>query len=503
MESSIKPQSTVIVIFGAGGDLTWRKLMPALYNLYLDAMMPDQFAIIGIGHTDLSTKSFIEKSEQGIGEFSRRGIENPETWNAFSERVQYKKGEFEDENVYQDMQKLFSACEEKWGGSAGRMFYLSVAPQFVEIITKNLKKFTLAEDKNLSRIVFEKPFGNSLTTAKQLNAMLLSMFDESQIYRIDHYLGKETVQNIMAFRFANAMFEPIWNRNYIDNVQITVDEEIGIENRGSYYDNAGALRDMVQNHLLQLLCIIAMEPPVSFDANEVRNKKLDVLNAIPSYKRDDVHNYAVRGQYGPGWMKGQKVIGYREEKNVKKNSNTETYAAVKFFVDNWRWQGVPFYLRTGKRMNQSVSVITIEFKPVPHKSFPAETVETWRPNRLIINLQPEMEIRLRFQAKKPGLDMTLNSVDMVFNYSPADEVVIDAYETLLLDVMLADATLFMRADQVEAAWQKITPILDAWLVTPSQNFPNYTAGSDGPEDAEALIARDGKNWFNLPVDEDV
>jgi glucose-6-phosphate 1-dehydrogenase len=325
------------------------------------------------------------------------------------------------------------------------------------------------------------------------------MFDESQIFRLDHYLGKETVQNILAFRFANALFEPIWNRNYIDHVQITVSEQLGVENRGNYYETAGALRDMIQNHILQLLCLIAMEPTVSFEADEIRNKKVDVLNALRKIRPDEVHLNAVRGQYGPGWIEGEKVIGYRDEPDVNKDSNKETFAAVKLLIDNWRWQSVPFYLRTGKRMNETISVITIQFRPVPHQSFPPEATANWQPNRLVLNIQPHMGIRMRFQAKRPGLEMLLTPVDMHFDYSDTyTSGTPEAYETLLLDIMEGDSTLFMRADQVEAAWSILMPIIDAWTNNPSVNFPNYAAGTHGPEDAEALIARDGHNWIVMP-----
>ena len=376
---------------------------------------------------------------------------------------------------------------------------MSVAPQLAPEIAKKLSEHRLCDDVRTTRIVFEKPFGHDLKSALELNELLSKMFGEEQIYRIDHYLGKETVQNILAFRFANALFEPIWNNNYIDHIQITVAETVGVEDRGSYYEQAGALRDMVQNHILQLLCMIAMEPPVSFEANEIRNKKVDVLRAIRKISKDEVYDHAVRGQYSAGWMQGKEVIAYRKEKNVSPQSNVETFAAAKFFVDNWRWNNVPFYVRTGKYMHEKTTVITIQFKEAPHHSFPPEAADTWRPNRLIFSIQPQMDIRIRFQAKKPGPEMILNPVDMVFSYADAyDGQEPEAYETLLEDVIEGNPTLFMRADQVEAAWKVIMPILEAWQMRKPMDFPNYAPDSWGPEDAEALIAADGHHWVVLP-----
>ncbi len=503
-QTTIKPPATVIFIFGGSGDLNQRKLTPALYNLFIDGWMPEQFTIIGLGRSEYSNEKFRAHLYDGIQEFSRRKAEPNGQWDEFSQHINYLQMDAEDASAYSKMADEVKKYESEWGSHPNVMFYLAVAPQLVPDIATKLGSLNLCSDKKCTRIVVEKPFGHDLKSAHELNLLLNSLFDEDQIYRIDHYLGKETVQNILALRFANALFEPIWNRNYIDHVQITAAETVGVEDRGGYYERSGALRDMVQNHILQLLCILAMEAPVSFDANEIRNKKVDVLNAIRKITRDQVHVYAVRGQYSEGWMKGQQVKAYRQEKNVDPHSSVETFAAAKFYIDNWRWQGVPFYVRTGKYMHEKTTIITVEFKQAPHYAFPEEAADTWRPNRLTISIQPEMDIRLRFQAKRPGQSMTLTPVDMIFSYKDAykDDHEPEAYETLLLDVMEGNATQFMRADQVEAAWKVVMPIIEAWEARPPVDFPNYAPNSWGPEDAEALIARDGHNWVTLPSHKD-
>ncbi len=490
---------TIIFIFGGSGDLTRRKLIPAIYNLYLDNFLPEKYTVVGIGRTAISDEDYRNSLLEGTREFSRRKEELNGKWADFASHIHYQSRDLKNDESYKGIFEFIGRKGEEWGETPNVIFYLSVAPQLAPGIASKLYEHKICDDARHTRIVFEKPFGHDLQSARELNQLLAGMFREEQIFRIDHYLGKETVQNILAFRFANAMFEPIWNNHYIDHIQVTAAETVGVEDRGGYYEEAGALRDMVQNHVLQLLCMIAMEPPTSFDSNEIRNKKVDVLTAIRKIRVDEVHEHAVRGQYGKGWMKGKEVIGYREEKNVNPASPVETFVAAKFFIDNWRWKNVPFYIRTGKRMHEKSTSISIQFKEAPHYAFPAEAADTWRPNRLTFSIQPQMDIRIRFQAKRPGTEMVLNPVDMVFSYADTfDEQEPEAYETLLEDVIEGNQTLFMRADQVEAAWEVISPHLEAWQKRPPVDFPNYAPDSWGPEDAEALIARDGNFWATAP-----
>jgi glucose-6-phosphate 1-dehydrogenase len=500
MVSDLKSQPYIFILFGATGDLTSRKIIPALYNLFLENWLPDQFLIVGSSKVEISEEAFRDKLWTAVNTFSRSGPAEESKWAEFASRICYINADFTDADSFKPFGETIAHYQNEWQKEVHVIYYLAVAPSLFGVIAENISKNKLAENPDCTRIVVEKPFGHDLESAKALNKKLCGIFDEKQIYRIDHYLGKETVQNIMAFRFANSILEPIWSRNYIEHVQISVLEKLGVEKRGGYYEGAGALRDMIQNHLLQLVCFIAMETPINFNADEVRNRKVDVLRAMRKFSPEEIRTHAVRGQYGRGWMEGNEVPAYREEEKVSPESNTETFAAIKFFIDNWRWQGVPFYIRTGKRMRQTASTISIQFRDVPHLVFPPEATDNWQQNRLIISIQPEMSIRLQLQAKRPGLDMVLNTVDMVFNYNDVSgKPPPEAYETLLLEIMANDQTLFMRADQVEAAWELLMPILNSWQTKPSINFPNYEADSTGPEKAEALIARDGFHWFSLPL----
>jgi glucose-6-phosphate 1-dehydrogenase len=452
----------------------------------------------------MSDDDFRQHLRDGVDQFSRSGKAKDGAWQEFASHLSFLSADFGDPATYVALKERLVTYDREWDARAKLIIYQATPPSLVETIVQQIGKADLARDRKRTRIVLEKPFGHDLASARELNNMLTVVFEESQIYRIDHYLGKETVQNILAFRFANALFEPIWDRRYIDHVQITVAERVGVEHRGDYYDHAGALRDMIQNHLLQILCLIAMEPPVAFDADEIRDRKVDVLRAIRHRPQIHLHKFAVRGQYGAGWIQGEHVAAYNDEPGVDPNSVTETFAAVKLFVDNWRWQDVPFYLRTGKRLPTRASQVLIQFRPVPHQSFPSSAVLDWQPNRLLIRIQPEESIVLRFQAKQPGPTMHLSPVEMRFCYRDAFQATPpEAYETLLLDVILGDATLFMRADQVEAAWSVVTTILEGWESSAAVDFPNYQAGTWGPEAAEALIAQDGRSWVLPDVAEEL
>ena len=491
-----KPEPTTIVIFGAAGDLAWRKLTPALYNLYLDEWLPENFIVIGLDLKELSDDDFRARVRDGIDKFSRRGKADDTAWRKFAAHLTFLCADFGDAGAYAQLAQRLDAHDHDHQAEMNRIFYLAVPPPLIETITQQLGNAKLMQPRERVRIVVEKPFGHDLASARVLNQMLTNVFDEPQIYRIDHYLGKETVQNILAFRFANALFEPVWDRHYIDQVQITVAETVGVEHRGEYYDHAGALRDMIQNHLMQLLCLVAMEPPVSFSAQEIRNKKVDVLRAVCAVDPKPIDHLAVRGQYGAGKIDGAPAPAYRAEPSVAPDSSTETFAALRLGVDNWRWQDVPFYLRTGKRMPARVSEVSIVFRPVPHQAFPSESIQNMLPNRLIIRIQPDEGILLRIEAKIPGPTLRLDTVDMQFAYrSTFQAEPPEAYENLLWDVMRGDATLFMRDDQVEAAWSIIMPILDAWQDQPLDPAAMYPAGAWGPRAADELLAREGRAWL--------
>lgn len=499
MRTSDPNPDTLFVLFGAAGDLSHRLIVPALFNLYLDGQLPQHFKLLCIDRRDIDVAAVAGEYHQAVAEYSRRGMVDMDAWTTFAGSIAYHGMDVTDPAAFETLDALLSA---ETPSGADRIFYLATPPSLFAPIARGLGAAGLAGDPLHTRIVVEKPLGHDLESFRDIDGVLTKQFSEQQLYRIDHFLGKETVQNILAMRFANPIFEPIWNRSYIDHVVITVAETLGVEHRGAFYEQAGALRDMLQNHLMQLLCLVAMEPPIVYDADDIRGRKLDVLNALRPITHDEVPMCAARGQYAAGWINGIQVPAYRNEPDVSSQSNTETFAALRLHIDNWRWQGVPFYMRTGKRMNAAVWEISVRFRDVPHRAFPASAGLNTQPVRLVIQMQPEQGIVLKFMAKEPGSSLRLRPVDMRFNYREAFKVPSpDAYETLLHDVMCGDATLFMRADQVEAAWRVLMPVLEVWAANPPDDFPNYAAGSWGPESAEALVARDGNGWLTptLPL----
>jgi glucose-6-phosphate 1-dehydrogenase len=486
----------VMVIFGAAGDLTKRKLLPALYNLLHTGLLPEKFAIIGVSIEEFNDEAFREKLTTEIRQFATSEVE-PEKWAWFRERVYYLKGDFRDSKLYQQLQERLTEVDKAQGTPGNHLFYLATSPVFFGEIVRQLgiAKMVTQEDDHWRRVIIEKPFGRDMDSARALNKEIQSVLSEDQIYRIDHYLGKETVQNMMVFRFGNGIFEPIWNRRYVDHVQITVAETVGVEERGDYYDQSGALRDMVPNHALQLVSMTAMEPPISFESEAVRDEKAKVLNAIQTMTPEEVLTHAARGQYGPGTENGKAANAYRAEPHVKPGSTTETFAALVLHIDNWRWAGVPMYIRTGKRLAERVTEIAIQFKRAPQLLFKEMGIEEISSNLLVMHIQPDEGISLRFSAKIPGPTVTLGSVNMSFQYSNYFGVTPSTgYETLLLDCMIGDQTLFQRDDMVEAGWKVVTPILDVWKALPPREFPNYASGSWGPAEADHLLERDGRHW---------
>jgi len=474
-------------------------LIPALFDLQQDGRMPKHFAIMAVGRSTFTNTQLRLRFLDGVKRFSCERKVRSEDWSKFETHVTYVQGDYADPKTYSALKRQCAELEGKWKAKACRIFHMATPPALFSVIPKMLADAGLNRHRSRARLVVEKPIGHDLESARKLISSLTESFHEAQIFRIDHYLGKETVRNILAFRFAGSLFEPIWNRRYVDHVSITVAEKVGVEERGDYYDQSGVLRDMMQNHLLQLLCLVAMEPMNSFHADDIRNRKLDVLRAIRPMTPREAQECAVRGQYGAGLSEGKKVKGYRSEDFVAPHSKTETFAALKLYVDNWRWQDVPFYLRSGKRMPSQFSQITIQFRAAPHRSFPPEACSNWNPSRLVLLIQPEEGIVLSFPAKCPGPKMLLRQVNMRFNYKESFTAPSpNAYETLLWAVMNNDPTLFMRSDQVEAAWQVLVPVFKAWSNERPRNFPNYAAGTWGPKAADLLMKRDGRDW-PLPV----
>jgi glucose-6-phosphate 1-dehydrogenase len=489
----------VMVIFGASGDLTKRKLIPALCNLAKSHLLSTKFAVIGFSYDSMTTEAFRAQLAKDIKEFAPEPVDS-KLWDWFLERIYYVQGDFQDSAAYEKLKVQIAAAEKTHSTEGNRFFYLAVSPKFFAPVVKQLGEAGLTQESNgkWARVIVEKPFGRDLDSAKQLNRDLKKILEEQQIYRIDHYLGKETVQNLMVFRFANAIAEPLWNRNFIDSVQITAAETVGVEHRGGFYETAGALRDMVPNHLFQLLSLTAMEPPISFDADAVRDKQAEILHAAQVPTPEEVITTAVRGQYGEGFEGKERSLAYRNEAMVSPTSNTETYVALKLQIDNWRWAGVPFYLRTGKRLPHRTTEIAIQFRRSPFVLFRKTKIADLQTNRLVIHIQPDEGISLRFGAKIPGPVMQLGLVNMEFDYArDFGRSHSTGYERLLYDCMIGDATLFQRADMVEAGWRVIQPILDVWSAVPAKQFPNYAAGTWGPSEADALLARDGRAWRKI------
>ncbi len=483
------PEPCVVVIFGASGDLTERKLMPALFSLACENLLPEEFAVVGVARSEMDNDSFRQKVKDGIAQFSRLKPDECSAWPKFAEGLMYHQADYDNPEDYHRLSQLLTEIDKKVGAGCNCLFYLSTPPVLYPVIAEQLGKAGLAQQSgdNWRRIIIEKPFGHDLASAIELNHQVHEVFQESQVYRIDHYLGKETVQNLLVFRFANAIFEPLWNRNYIDHVQIMVSEEVGLGSRAGYYDTAGVLRDMFQNHLLQLLTLTAMEPPAEFNATSLRDEKVKVLKAVRRIKPEDVADYTVRAQYR----------SYRDEKGVARGTETATYAALKLYIDNWRWRNVPFYLRSGKALTDKVSEISIQFRHVPHLMFPLPQDEQLPPNRLSLCLQPNEGMQLSFETKLPGAGMRTRSVEMTFLYEQdfGKNTLPDAYERLILDALQGDAALFTRSDEIELAWGLIDPILQGWQSKQAPFLAFYESGTWGPSKAEDFIKADGREWL--------
>jgi glucose-6-phosphate 1-dehydrogenase len=486
-----------IVIFGASGDLTRRKLIPAILHLEAGGFLPPRLAVVGVARAEMSHAQFRDsvRPDDELADEPARAA-----WSALSERIFYHSMDVEDRAAYSGLKQLLASLDARVGTAGNQLFYFAVAPSLFRPIVENLAASGMSteESGHWRRLVIEKPFGRDLASAVQLNHCLRAVVGERQLYRIDHYLGKETVQNLMVFRFGNGLFEPIWNRNYIDHVQVTVAEEVGVGSRGGYYDTAGAMRDMIPNHVAQLLSLIGMEPPISFNADAVRDEQVKLLRSVSPFSPEQVLRDAVRGQYGPGVINGARVPGYRDEPNVPPNSPTETFVALRLTVENWRWAGVPFYVRTGKRLPARSTEIVIQFKQAPATLFQHTAVQRLTTNRLCIHIQPHEGISLRFGAKVPGPILNVGAVEMDFDYAEHfGRVPSTGYETLLYEVMIGDATLFQRADMIETGWEMVQPILDVWGALSPRDFSNYAAGTWGPREADALLERNGHHWENV------